>query len=94
MATILPFKRSADECDLRIRYYVLELACSRLGTAGKAHKVRKIIAQQIIKAMEKGEYDPVRLCSVGLAALGPMIIASSKESLVGSATVRALFPAA
>jgi hypothetical protein len=26
------------------------------------------------KAMEKGERDPARLCTVGLAALGPVIV--------------------
>jgi hypothetical protein len=36
--------------------------------------MRRIIAQRILKAMEKGERDPARLCTVGVAALGPVIV--------------------
>jgi hypothetical protein len=55
-------------------YEALDLACSRLGTAGCPHSIRKIIAQRILKAMEKGERNPAKLCTVGLAALGPVIV--------------------
>jgi hypothetical protein len=74
MATINQFKRSFDGRDTRIMYEALDLACSQLGTAGRPHSIRRIIAQRILKAMEKGERDPSRLCTVGLAALGPVII--------------------
>jgi hypothetical protein len=74
MATILQFKRSFDGRDTRIMYEALDLACAQLGTAARPHRIRKIIAQRILKAMEKGERNPARLCTVGLAALGPVII--------------------
>jgi hypothetical protein len=74
MATIHLFKRSFDGRDTRIMYEALDLACSRLGTASRPHSIRKIIAQRILKAMEKGERDPARLCTVGLAALGSVIV--------------------
>ena len=77
MATIHQFKRSFDDRDTRIKYQALDLACAQLGTAGRSHCVRKVIAQRIIKAMEKGERDPARLCTIGLAALGPVIVHSA-----------------
>ena len=74
MATILQFERSFDGRDTRIMYEALDLACSQLGTAGRPHSIRRIIAQRILKAIEEGERDPATLCSFGLAALGPVII--------------------
>jgi hypothetical protein len=74
MATIHLFERSFDGRDTRIMYDALDLACSQLGTAGRPHSVRRIIAERILKAMEKGERDPARLCTVGLTALGPVIV--------------------
>jgi hypothetical protein len=73
MATLHQFERSLDQRDTRQKYYALDLACAQLGPAGQPHKVRKIIAQRIIQAMEKGECDPARLCNIGLAGLGPVI---------------------
>ena len=78
MPTIHLFKRSYDGRDTRIMYEALDLACSQLGTAGRPHSTRRIIAQRILKAMEKGERDPARLCTVGLAALGPVIVDASR----------------
>ena len=77
MATIHQFKRPFDDRDTRIKYQALDLACAQLGTASRSHSVRKVIAQRIIKAMEKGERDPARLCTIGLAALGPVIVYSA-----------------
>lgn len=77
MATIHQFKRPFDDRDTRIRYKALDLACAQLGSAGRSHSVRKVIALRIIKAMEKGERDPARLCAIGLGALGPMIVHSA-----------------
>jgi hypothetical protein len=74
MATIHLFKRSFDGRDTRIMVVALDMACAQLGTAGRPHSTRRIIAQRILKAMEKGERDPARLCTIGLAALGPVII--------------------
>jgi hypothetical protein len=77
MATIHQFEHSFDDRDTRIMYEALDLACARLGTAGRPHSIRKIIAQRIRKAMEKGERDSARLCTVGLAALGTVIVHSA-----------------
>jgi hypothetical protein len=66
MATIHRFKRPFDGRDTQIMYEALELACSQLGTAGRPHSIRRIIAQRILKAMEKGERNPARLCTIGL----------------------------
>jgi hypothetical protein len=79
MATILQFVRSFDERETRIKFQALDLACARLGIASRSHTVRKVIAQRIIKAMEKGERDPARLSVLGLGALGPMIVDSQRS---------------
>jgi hypothetical protein len=77
MATIHLFKRPFDGRDTRIMVEALDLACAQLGTAGRPHSTRRIIAQRILKAMEKGECDPAKLCTIGLAALGPVIVHSA-----------------
>ena len=74
MATIHHFEPAFDGRNTRIMYEALDLACAQLGTAGRPHGIRKLIAQRILKAMEKGERNPARLCTVGLAALGPVIV--------------------
>jgi hypothetical protein len=94
MATMLPFECSLDERETQIRYHALDLACAQLGAAGRPHKVRKIIAQRIIKAMEKGEREPARLCNIGLAALGPVITDPANQGFAGDAQERPLLPAA
>ena len=81
MATILQFERSFDGRDMRIMYEALDLACAQLGTAARPHSTRKIIAQRILKAMEKGERNPAKLCTIGLAALRPVIIDPCKAPL-------------
>jgi hypothetical protein len=81
MVEIIRFERSLDDRETRIKYEALALACAQLGSAGYSHKVRKIIAQRIIKAMEKGERDPARLCILGVAVLGPMIIDPIKNGV-------------
>jgi hypothetical protein len=86
MATILQFERSLDERETRIKYQALDLACAKLGIAGRSHSVRKVIAHRIIKGMEKGERDPARLGVLGLAALGPMITAP-KQNFADRASV-------
>jgi hypothetical protein len=89
MATILQFERSQDDREARIKYEALALACTQLGTASRSHTVRKVIAHRIIKAMEKGERDPARLCTIGIAALGPVIVHSATRP-----AERPRFPAA
>ncbi len=79
MATILQFERSQDDREARIKYEALALACIQLGIASRSHSVRKVIAHRIIKAMERGERDPARLCTIGLAALGPVTVHSAKR---------------
>jgi len=74
MATIYQFERSYDVRNTQIKHKALDLACAQLGPAGHSHSVRKVIAQRILKAMKKGERDPERLCTIGLAALGPVFL--------------------
>jgi hypothetical protein len=69
MATVPQFKHPFDGRYKCIMYKALDLACAQLGAAGHSHSTRKVIAQQIIAAMEKGERDSARLCTLGLAAL-------------------------
>jgi hypothetical protein len=73
MATIHLFKRSYDGRDTQIMYEALDLAFAQLGTAGRPHSTRRIIAQRILKAMEMGERDPARLCTIGLTAVDAVI---------------------
>ena len=90
MATIHQFKRPFDDRDTRIRYKALDLACAQLGIAGRSHSIRKVIAQRILKAMEKGERDPAKLRTIGLIALGPVVVHSPARP----APQRPPFPAA
>lgn len=92
MATIHQFDRSFAGRDpqTQIMYEALDLACAQLGTAGRLHNVRKVIAKRILKAMENGEAEPARLCIIGLAALGPVIIDAAPRLAGGCAP----FPAA
>ena len=84
MTTILNFQRSVDNRNTRIMCKALDLACAQLGAAGHRHTTRKLIAQRIIKAMENGENDPARLCTIGLAALGPAVIHFSKNDFAAA----------
>jgi hypothetical protein len=90
MATIFQFQRSLNERETRIKYQALDMACAKLGAAGRSHSVRKVIAQRMLRAMEKGERDPERLCTIGLAALGP----ANREPGASLARERSPFPAA
>jgi hypothetical protein len=94
MATIHQFKPSFDGRDTGLMYEALDLACARLGTAGRPHNVRRIIAQRILEAMEKGERDPTRLCNIGIAALGPVITDLANQGFTGGAQECLLLPAA
>jgi hypothetical protein len=85
MATIHQFERSYHVRNTQIKCKALDLACAQLGPAGRSHSVRKVIAQRILKAMEKGERDPARLCTIGLSALGPVIVRSvTRRSSAGN----------
>ena len=48
----------------------LDAACEGLRDTGQPALVREIIAERIIETAKKGERDPARLRSAGLAALG------------------------
>jgi len=54
-----------------------DTACEDLHDKGQPTIVYEVIAKRIINAAMKGERDPVRLRSIGLAALG---LDSSKEA--------------
>jgi hypothetical protein len=89
MATIYQFeKRSVDVRNTQIKYKALDLACAQLGIAGRSHSVRKVIAQRILKAMEKGERDAARLCTIGLAAFGPVIVHSATRRASAGVVLR------
>jgi hypothetical protein len=46
-----------------------EAACKELHDAGKAEVVRKLVAERIIAAANRGELDPVRLRAAALSGL-------------------------
>jgi hypothetical protein len=92
MATIRQFERSQTDREARIKYEALALACTQLGNASRSHTVRKVIAHRIIKAMEKGERDPARLCNIGLAALGPVIVHSAARPAEGPLVSGSVIP--
>ena len=73
MASILPFVRNELDFDdeaTRIMGEAFDAAYVGLQDTGQPALVREIIAKRIIEAAKKGERDPVRLPSAGLAALG------------------------
>jgi hypothetical protein len=70
MATLLPFMRDKFDFDDEATRLMGEAACEGLRDTGQPALVREIIAKRIIEAARKGERDPVRLRSAGLAALG------------------------
>jgi hypothetical protein len=71
MASVLPFVKSDfDDEATRLMGEAFDAACEGLQDTGQAALVREIIAKRIIEAARKGERDPVRLRSAGLAALG------------------------
>ena len=73
MGSILPFTRDKSDFDdeaTRLMGEAMDAACEGLRDTGQPALVREIIAKHIIEAAKKGERDPVRLRSAGLAALG------------------------
>jgi hypothetical protein len=73
MATVLLFVRDKFDFDdgaTRLMGEATDAACEDLRDTGQPALVREITAKRIIEAARKGERDPVRLRSAGLAALG------------------------
>ena len=73
MAAILPFIRNKSDFDdeaTRLMGEAFDAVCKDLHDTGQPALVREIIANRIIEAAKKGERDPARLRSAGLAALG------------------------
>lgn len=71
MGQILEFIRPTDafgpeEIETLSKAY--ELALSALHDIGQPELVREVIARRIIRAAQKGERDPAKLCAVALAA--------------------------
>lgn len=48
-----------------------DMAISVLHDAGQPAVVREVIARRIIKAAQRGERDPAKLCAVALSAFNP-----------------------
>lgn len=71
MGQILKFIRPTDAFDPEVietlsRAY--DVAIASLHDIGQPELVREVIARRIIKAAQKGERDPAKLCAVALAA--------------------------
>ena len=72
MATILPFTRpetAFDEFATSAMGVAFDAACVELQDGQRSNLVREIIAERIIGAAKGGERDPLRLCSIALAAV-------------------------
>ena len=73
MATVLQFIRNKSDFDdetTRLMGEAFDAVCRDLHDTGQPALVREIIAKRIIEAAKKGERDPARLRTAGLAALG------------------------
>jgi hypothetical protein len=73
MATILQFIRSDgsafDEYATHAMGEAFDAACAELRDNSLPELVREIIAERIVDAAKRGERDPQRLCSIGIAAM-------------------------
>ncbi len=73
MATILPFiirsETAFDDEVTHIMGLAFDAACAGLHERNLSQLVREVIAERIIEAAKRGERDPQRLCSVGIAAI-------------------------
>ena len=47
-----------------------DAACAQIQDNNLSDLVREMIAARIVEAAKRGERDPVRLCSIAIAALG------------------------
>ena len=78
MANILPFiqilpfvqpETAFDDFATSVMGVAFDAACAELQDVQLSNLVREIIAERIIEASKRGERDPERLCSIGIAAL-------------------------
>ena len=73
MATVLQFIRNKSDFDDEVTGLMgeaFDAVCKDLHDTGQPVLIQEIIAKRIIKAVMKGERNPVRLRNAGLAALG------------------------
>ena len=59
-----------DEFATRVMDEAFDTACAELQDGNLSELVREIIAGPIIEAARRGERDPKRLCSIGIAGVG------------------------
>jgi hypothetical protein len=71
MASIIPFIPHGvfDESATRAMGEAFDAACAELQDSNLSELVREIIAGRIIEAARHGERDPMRLCSIAIAAI-------------------------
>jgi hypothetical protein len=71
MAQIVKFLRPSDSFGpeaLEVLGKAFDMAIAALHDSGQPDAVREVIAKRIIKAAQKGERDPAKLCAIALAA--------------------------
>lgn len=71
MAQILQFLRPADSFGPEILEALgkaYDMALASLHDVGQPHVVREALARRIIRAAQKGEHNPAKLCAIALAA--------------------------
>ena len=74
MARILEFLRPTESFGpeaLEALGKAYDMALASLHDVGQPDVVREVIARRIIKAAQKGERDPARLCAAALSAFNP-----------------------
>ena len=73
MASILQFVRVDrsvfDDSVTNVMGEAFDAACAELQDNNLSQLVREIIAERIIEAAKRGERNPQRLCSIGIAAM-------------------------
>jgi hypothetical protein len=74
MGRILEFFRPNESFDpeaVKAIGKAYDMAIAALHDRGQPDIVREVIARRIIKAAQKGELDPAKLCAVALSAFNP-----------------------
>ena len=70
MASIIPFlpRGVFDDVATKTMGRAFDAACTALHDSGQPKIVHEVMARRIIRAAQKGERDPAKLCSIALAA--------------------------
>ena len=70
MASIVPFipRGVFDDVATKAMGRAFETACVALHDSGQPQIVHEVMAKRIIRAAQRGERDPAKLCSIALAA--------------------------